>query len=114
MGGMGKALLVSRRQYSASERERWVELCRKSELTQAQFAREHGLKLSALRQWLYRSKRRTPAPRPVFEEVRCSSPWLGPAWIAEMAAGEDITLRFGAQSSPEFIARVIQQLRRPC
>jgi len=111
---MGKGLLNSRRQYSARERERWVELCRKSKLTQAQFAREHGLKLSALRQWLYRSNRRTPAPRPVFEEVLFSSPLLGPTWIAELAAGEDLTLRFGAQSSPEFIARVIQQLRRPC
>ncbi len=111
---MGKALLKSRHQFSASERERWVELCRKSELTQAQFAQEHGLKLSALRQWLYRSSRRTPAPGPVFEEVLCSPPWLGLTWIAEMAAGEDLTLRFGAPSSPEFIARVIQQLRRPC
>jgi hypothetical protein len=111
---MGKATSIALRNYSASERERWVELCRKSELTQAQFAREHGLKLSALRQWLYRSNRRTPAPRPVFEEVLFSSPLPGPAWIAEMAAGEDLTLRFGAQSSPEFIARVIEQLRRPC
>jgi len=111
---MGKATSISLRNYSASERERWVELCRKSELTQARFAREHGLKLSALRQWLYRSNRRTPAPGPVFEEVLCSPPLLSPTWIAEMAAGEDITLRFGAQSSPEFIGRVIQQLRRPC
>ena len=111
---MGKARLMSGHRVSASERERWVELCRKSELTQAQFAREHGLKLSALRQWLYRSNRRTPAPGPVFEEVLFSPPLLSPTWIAEMAAGEDITLRFGAQSSPEFIARVIQQLRRPC
>lgn len=111
---MGKATSIALRNYSARERERWVELCRQSELTQAQFAREHGLKLSALRQWLYRSHRRTPGPRPVFEEVLCSSPLLGPTWIAEMAAGEGITLRFGAQSSPEFIARVIQQLGRRC
>ncbi len=83
-------------------------------MTQARFAREHGLKLSALRQWLYRSNRRTPAPRPVFEEVLFSSPPLASTWIAELAAGEDITLRIGAPSSPEFMARVIQQLRRPC
>lgn len=111
---MGKAKLISRRQCNARERARWVELCRKSELTQAQFAREHGLKLSALRQWLHRSHRRASAPGPVFEEVLCSSPLLGPTWIAELAAGADITLRFGAPSSPEFIGRVIQQLRRPC
>ena len=111
---MGKAKSVSRHPYSAGERQRLVELCRQSELTQAQFAIEHGLKLSALRQWLYRPNRQTPAPRPVFEEVLFSSPRLTPTWIAEIAAGADITLRLGSQSSPEFIAQVIHQLRRPC
>ena len=80
---MGKARSDSRHKHSAVERQRFVELCRQSELTQARFAREHGLKLSALRQWLYRPNRRTPEPRPVFEEVLLSSPPLAGTWIAE-------------------------------
>ena len=111
---MGKATSISRRSYSAPERQRFVELCRQSGLTQAQFARERGLRLGTLQRWLYRSKRRRVEPGPVFEEVLVSSPPLGPTWIAEIAAGEDITLRFGSHVSPEFVARVMHLLRRPC
>lgn len=111
---MGKARSISRHPYSAAERERLVERYRQSQLTQAQFAQEHGLKLSALRQWLYRPNPPTAAPGRVFQEVLLAPPPLAPTWTAEVAVGEDLTLRFGSQSSPEFIAQVIDQLRRPC
>jgi len=48
----------------------------------------------------------------VFEEVELPTRLLAPA--VEIIVGADISLRLGAQSSPEFIAQVIRQLRWPC
>ena len=65
-----------RRRYSRDERRKWVARFRKSPLTQADFAREHDLKLGTLRRWLYRSSNGSAAREPVFKEVPLPEGWL--------------------------------------
>ena len=103
-----------RRRYTLAQRQEFLALYRRSGLSASVFVREHDLKVSTLYQWLHRVK---PAPRtsvPRFQEVLLSAPPLIPAWAAEIAVGHELTLRLGSQFSPEFIAQVIQELRRPC
>ena len=95
-----------------------LTLYRRSGLSASVFVREHDLNLSTLYQWMHRVK---PAARPsvgrsvpIFKEVLLSASPLIPIWAAEIAVGNELTLRLGSQASPEFIAQVIHQLRRPC
>ena len=59
-----------RRTFTGDERADWVSRVRSSGLTQAEFAREHGLKLGTLQRWLYgrgapaARKRKPPVPAP--------------------------------------------------
>ena len=39
--------------FSREERSQWISRFRSSGLTQAQFAQQHGLKVTTLRKWLY-------------------------------------------------------------
>ena len=104
-----------RRRYTLAQRQEFLALYRRrSGLSASEFCDEHDIKLSTLYQWVHRVK---PAPRPsvpLFQEVLLSAPPVIPAWVAEIAVGNELTLRLGSQASPEFIAQVIHQLRRPC
>jgi hypothetical protein len=80
---------------------------------QSEFAGKHGLKLSTLQYWLYRTHRPEPPQNPGFKEVSLPVPLLAPAGVTDIAAGPEITLRLGASSTPEFIAQVIHH-QTPC
>ena len=101
-----------RRHYTAAQRRKLVRLYRKSELSQSEFARTHGLKPPTLHQWLHRTNARSTPSRPIFQEVPLPSPLVAPA--LEITVGPEITLRLRAQVSPEFVAQIVQHLRRPC
>jgi|GEM_PF-3541712 len=102
-----------RRRYTAEQRDEFVRLYRQCDLTQADFARQQNLRLCTLSRWIHqRAKQAARSPGMVFEGVELPTRLLAPA--VEIIVGADISLRLGAQSSPEFIAQVIRQLRRPC
>ena len=106
---------AARRRFSAQERRQLVVRWRKSNLTQAEFARQCGLKLTTLRQWLYRPHPRKVAERRVrFQELtQAAAPWaLGSA--VEIAVGAEITLRLNGALRPEFIAPLVHHLRQSC
>ncbi len=91
-----------------------VELYRASALTQARFAREQGLKLSTLRQWIYRS---TKPPRPApsrFQEVFLGAPPVSADWSAEVSFATGVTLRLGNSATPELIGHLLQRLSPIC
>jgi hypothetical protein len=105
--------------YSASRptppqhRERLLAKYRASDLTQSQFAQQHGLKLSTLRQWIYRpGLPRVPrqTPRPVFQEV----PLLGVPfldnWAAELRLPGGTLLRLNAQASADWVGDLVERL----
>ena len=106
-----------RARYSAGERQRLVVAWRKSDQTQVAFAQEHRIRLGTLRRWLYRSEpARTRAAKVDFREVN-SLPATWEAMVAptvEIAVGPEITVRLKGACGPEVIARLVEQLRRPC
>ena len=106
---------IPRHRYTAAERREFVLLCRKSGLTQSEFARQHNLKICTLHQWLHRAnKLSAPTPEPLFKEVLLPPPPPTTGWAAEIIVGNELTLRLGSQFSPQLITQVIRQLRRSC
>ena len=105
---------IRRRRYSGDERDRFVELYLGSGVTQEEFARTHQLKLGTLVGWLYRHGKRGGSARPVFQELLLPAGGASATDVIEMSVGWEITLRFKARIAPEFIAQVIEHLRKPC
>lgn len=103
-----------RRRYSGDERDRFVELYLGSGVTQEEFARRHQLKVGTLVRWLYRQGKRRHTARPVFQELLLPGGGAAATDVIEMSVGSEITLRFKARIAPEFIAQVIDHLRKPC
>ena len=96
---------------SAEERTRLVSLFRKSGLTQVEFARQNGIKIHTLHQWLYRStaKRR---PKTTFRELAMPSIRVPGGWVAEVVLDSGMTLRVDTDAKPELISFLIEKLRR--
>lgn len=103
-----------RRRYTRAQRQEFLALYRRSGLSASAFVRQHDIKPSTLYQWAHRVKPAARPSAPLFKEVLLSAPPLLALWAAEIAVGNELTLRLGSQASPEFIAQVIHQLRRPC
>lgn len=103
-----------RRRYTAAQRQEFLTQYQRSGLSASTFARQHGLNLSTLYQWTQRRESVSPRPVPLFKEVLLPTTPTLPAWAAEIALGHELTLRLGSQISAEFIAQVLQHLRRPC
>ena len=104
-----------RRRYTAAQRQEYLDLYCRSGLSAPVFARNHDLNITTLYQWLHRVKKAGHRPAvPLFTEVLLSAPPPIPVWTAEIAVGNELTLRLGSQASAEFIAQLLQQLRRPC
>ena len=105
---------TSRRQRaSAEERSRLVSLFRASGLTQTEFAKQQGIKLSTLHQWLYRSASKKKI-RTRFHELPMSS-LLTPPWVAEIALESGLTLRLNGSARADWICSVVCALRQsPC
>ena len=105
----------TRRPYhSSAQRRKFIELFHAGHLTRSEFARKHGLKPGTFQQWLYRLNHRSNAGRAVFQEVHLPAPLLAAAPTVEISVGAEITLRLSSPASPEFIAKVVHHLRRPC
>ena len=106
---------LHRRRASAQERSRVVGLYRASGLTQGQFATQHGIKLSTLRQWLYRPDSKMKGNIPARFQEFAAGPVISAAWMAEIALDCGITLRLGAAANPDWVSSVVSALRqRPC
>lgn len=103
-----------RRRYTAAQRQELLTQYQRSGLSASTFAREHGINFSTLYQWTQRMESASRRPVPIFKEVLLPTTPTLPAWAAEIAVGHELTLRLGSPISAEFIAQVIQQLRRPC
>lgn len=105
------------RRYSSEERQHLLDLYRTNQWTQGQFAREHGLKLSTFRQWLYRPKKRTKpgaATPSGFQEVLLGAPSIPAGWVAEVCLASGTTVRLGQGATPELIDQLLRRVRRLC
>jgi hypothetical protein len=111
---MENSTSVSRRTFTAAERQRLVALYHQSQLTQGQFARRHELKLSTLQQWIYRPNKRPVSARPVFKELLLPPAPARAPWLAELTLGADLTVRLGPSATAEFVAQLVNTLRRSC
>ena len=100
--------------HSAAQRRKFIELFHGGHLTRSEFARKHGLNPGTFQQWLSRLNHRRNAGRAVFQEVHLPAPLLTAAPTVEISVGAEITLRLSSPASPEFIAKVVHHLRRPC
>jgi transposase-like protein len=99
----------SRRQrVSAEERNRILDLFRKSGLTQAAFAEQQGIKLTTLQHWFYKSSRRPRAAKK-FQEVPLHS-ILSPTWAAEMVLKSGVTLRLNPSADPHWVRSLLPAL----
>lgn len=105
---------IGRRRFRSDERDRFVELYLRSGVTQAEFARTHQLKLGTLVRWLYRQGKGGRSVRPIFQELLLPAGEAAATDVIEMSVGSEVTLRFKARIAPEFIAQVIDHLRKPC
>ena len=106
-------MAIRRRRFSSEERDRFVELYLRGGVTQGEFARTHQLKLGTLARWLYRRGKRGRSARPVFQELLLPAGGAAATDVIEMSVGSEITLRFKARIAPEFIAQLIEHLRKP-
>ena len=100
----------SRRQrVSAEERNRILDLFRKSSLTRAAFAEQQGIKLTTFQQWIYKSSRR-PRGAKKFQEVPLHS-ILSSGWAAELVLNSGITLRLNPSADPQWIGSLLPALQ---
>jgi hypothetical protein len=136
---MKQSTSKSRPPSTPEQRRQWISRFRTSGLTQAEFARQHGLKVYTLQAWLYRegrssasppqvgtqgdtahrterravfaSRNRRPAPAVGFREVRIPS--LGPSgpWAAEVQWPDGVVLRLGATASASWIESWLKVVR---
>jgi transposase-like protein len=86
-----------RRRWTRKQRQRLLTRFHQDQLTQSDFATQHGVGLSTLSKWL-RLERETPAPKVKFQEVRLPNPtsrwpveFVSPqGWIVRLQNGSDI------------------------
>ena len=107
-------MAVKRMVVSESERAGWVRKYKGSGLTQREFVRQHGLKLSTLQYWVVRERQavtecQPPAPAALFAEVKLPAA-ATPSWAAELVQPGGSTLRIGRDLSPV----LLEQLLRAC
>ena len=93
---------------SAEERSRFISFFRQSGLTQAEFARQQGINVQSLRQWLYRAGGQKRV-KPTFQELPVGA-LLSPGWAAEVVLLSGMTLRLGPWAKPELISFLLQNL----
>jgi hypothetical protein len=110
---------------SSQERAHVLARYRASGLGLKAFALKEGLPPGRLHYWVYQksagaSSRRPARPTPAaatlgFQEIPLPCrPEGGGEWAAEVALAGGLAVRFSASASAEWLASVVQALRRPC
>jgi transposase-like protein len=96
------------------ERAEWVSRYRSSGQTQAQFAKQHGLKLSTLQWWIYGQRQKQPQPTAAFREIAVSPLWSEGVWAAEVTLPSGVTVRLGARAEASWIEALLKVVRQEC
>ena len=100
--------------FTPNERAQWVSRYRSSGLTQAQFAQQHGLKLTTLQWWIYGGRRKQQHSANGFREIAVSPLWPAGAWAAELTWPSGMTVRLGAQAEAAWIEALLKMVRQEC
>ena len=99
-----------RKRFSTAQREELLSACRRSDLTQREFAQQHGIGLSTLQRWLH-SSAYGPAPTagsfvPVPNLLSAAPP--PPVYRIEWPGGMSLEVRAGFVA--EEVAALLQLL----
>lgn len=94
------------------ERAEWVSRYRLSGLTQAQFAQQHGLKLTTLQWWIYGQRRKQQHSAAGFREIAVSPLWPAGAWAAELTWPSGVTVRLAAGAEASWIEALLKAVRQ--
>jgi transposase-like protein len=97
-----------RQRLTSKQRQRLLARFHKSQLTQHDFATQHGIGMSTLSKWL-RLEREAPLPKVKFQEVRLPS--SGPRWPVEVVSPKGWIVRLQNGSDVE-LPSVLRAL--PC
>jgi hypothetical protein len=97
--------------FTPDERAEWVSRYRSSGQTQAQFAQQHGLKLSTLQWWIYGGRPKQKHASATFREITVSPPWPAGAWAAEVSWPSGVTVRLGAQTEAGWMEALLKAVR---
>ena len=109
-------------QFSPAQISKVLARYRQSGLGVVQFAQEQGIPPGRLHYWIYqkgrtrrRNSSRPAVSKPVFQELQVAT--MLPAidgWIAEVNVPDGLAVRFGQRAAAEWVAAVVQALRRSC
>jgi transposase-like protein len=100
--------------FSPEEREQWVSRYRSSGLTQAQFAQQHGLKLTTLQWWIYGGRQKQQHSATEFREIEVSPLLSNAVWAAEVNWPGGVTVRLGTRAEAAWIEALLKAVRQRC
>lgn len=98
-----------RTRYGVEERRLLLEKYGASGQTVPDFAQAHGIKVTTLRQWLWKHK---PTPPPGFQELLL--PVSAPAATVEITLGRELTIKLRGEVSARYLAQILHRLRPSC
>ena|ERR1017187_6460935 len=98
-----------RRRRTPKQRQRLVRRFCRSQLTQREFARRHGIGLSTLSKWLRLERDAVPA-KVKFHEVRLPNPT--PRWPIEVVSPQGWVVRLQNSSELQTLPQLLRAL--PC
>jgi hypothetical protein len=96
---------------------RLLEEYEQTELTQAAFVEQKGVKLATFRYWLYKERNKKAEPSATFVEVALPSvPFSVETASVVLDFAQDLRLRFSSLPSPSYLASLLQALAggKPC
>jgi transposase-like protein len=98
-----------RRRWTPAQRERFMADFHQSEMTQRDFAVQHGVGLSTLGKWL-KDEGKPTSPPVKFQEVRLPSP--SSRWLVEAVSPQGWVVRVQDGSDVQMLPQLLQAL--PC
>lgn len=105
-----------RRRFTEEQRQQLVEEFNRRDEEAQEFARQHGVGISTLYQWVRRSSRQPRGkvpPKLQFREMTLPAP-AGPIWAAEVCLPDGSVVRWNGTTGLDGTKRLVRQLRRPC
>src|SRR5271167_4875260 len=94
-----------RRRWTRKQRQRLLAKFHQSQLTQSEFATQHGVGLSTLSKWLRLEREAAPA-KVKFQEVRLPNPVS--RWPVEVVSPQGWTVRLQNGSEVKFLPELLQ------